>query len=61
MADEMNAAMDPTFVASQAEEIHARLLEAEEAIETNHEGKAALLIRDCIGDMNELTGDIEKL
>lgn len=61
MDEEMNAAIDSTFVASQAAEIHARLIEAEDALQNSHEAKAALLLRDCVEEMNELTGDIKQL
>lgn len=52
---------DPTFLAAETAEIHARLIEAEDAIRESHEGKAALLLRDCVEEMGDLTREIEKL
>lgn len=52
---------DPMFVASDAAEIHATLLESREALENRHEAKAALLLNDAINEMDELTDNIDKL
>lgn len=60
MSDEqMEAAMDPTFVASQSAELHAKLIEAREALLHNHEAKAALLLDEACDEMGDLTGNIE--
>jgi len=52
---------ESTFVASNAAEIHATLLEAEVELRKNHEAKAALLLSDAIREMNDLTGEIREL
>jgi hypothetical protein len=62
MGDDHNmSAADPTFVAAEAAEIHARLIEAEDPLMEGHEARAALLIRDCVEDMNDLTREVANL
>lgn len=55
------AAMDPTVVGGRAGEIHAKLLEAEDALREDHEARAALILSECIDDMSDLTGMIDQL
>jgi hypothetical protein len=62
MSDEqMEAAMDSTYVAEQSAEIHAKLIEAREAIANDHEGRAALLVDEACDEMSDLTSDIEQV
>lgn len=59
--DESEKSLDPTFVAADAAELHAKLIEARDAMENNHEGKAALLIDEAAEDAGELTQDIDSI
>ena len=53
--------MDSTYVAEQSAEIHAKLIEAREAIANDHEGRAALLVDEACDEMSDLTSDIEQV
>ena len=60
-ANSYDAAQDPAFVATDAAEIHAKLIEARDAFAENHEARGALILEECVEAMGDLTGDIENL
>lgn len=59
--DGSEKALDSTLVAADAAELHAKLIEARDAMKNNHEGKAALLIDEAAEDAGELTQDIDSI
>jgi len=59
--EDKETAVDPNYVAAEVAEIHARLLEAEDSLKESHEAKAALILRDCIDDMGEVTETVKML
>lgn len=59
--DGMRTTEDPYALATDSAELHAKLIEARDALKNNHEAKAALLIEEATEECSDLTGRIKNL
>lgn len=59
--EDNRTAMDSQFAAAESAELHAKLIEARDALMADHEARAALLVEEAIDQCGDLTGEIDKL